>query len=236
MMMVGRKYGVDRVYNEALRRLRTISPTTLAEFDSFLHGIRSESCAVIFRAEDRVAIINMARSFDLPELLPFAFYICCTKANPAALAGVPSDGAESQEQLSASDLILCLQGMRSLSDLVKDILTASMNFKQSYGPCGKLYGCTNKFSTVLKAANSQDRFTPQGLLLPLEEQAALCPNCSLGVGNDYDSLRSTVWDSLEEIFQVQPRPASPMPEDCVFDGFLPGSVPALAPLSTTLLR
>lgn len=208
MMMLGRKYGIDHVYDEALRRLRTICPSTPAEFDAFIYVRADRERSITFEAEDRIAIINLARAFNLPELLPFAFYICSTYIGPSALTNGVHYGDGQHEQLSTRDLQLCLQGMEHLVGMVKSMTDTFLDFTPSLF-C-RNPGCYSLTQGLLRIANARGHLSPKGLLVPLSVVGGdkwqfhqLCSTCQNTLVDKHNEFRRTVWDSLAEIYNVE---------------------------------
>lgn len=208
MLMLGRKYGIDHVSDEALRRLRAICPSTPAEFDAFIYVRTDKARSVTFEAEDRIAIINLARAFNLPELLPFAFYICSTHIGPKALMNGIHYGEGQHEQLSTRDLRLCLQGMGHLVGMVKSMTDTFLDFAPS------LYcrnpGCYSIPQELLRSVNARGHLSLRGLLLPLSVVGAekwrfhqLCSTCQNTLLDKHNEFRRTVWDLLAEIYNVE---------------------------------
>lgn len=106
MFRMGTKYEVPHMRDEALRRLesRLLSPGELFE----IHNSSPYLDTVGFIGWP-ISVVNLARSFDLPRLLPGAFYLCTQLSLSTLVHGFPrADGG--LEKLSADDLIVCLEG------------------------------------------------------------------------------------------------------------------------------
>ena len=101
-------------------------PTTLQQWDkrypksctpsSLKPGgsLDSQSDTLSFAPIDTIAIINLARRFDLDDILPATFYICSMLPLEDIVAQVrygDSGGATDTEELSRDDLFRCLRGI-----------------------------------------------------------------------------------------------------------------------------
>lgn len=120
MLILATKYDVEHVRAEALRRLHLRCYTTLAEYDAAKSLHRSKQPTthhVSFYALDTIGLVNLARSFDLVELLPFA-YLHLLLGDPADLMERVDYGSGEFEELSPQDLRRCLHGLKMVTNMI----------------------------------------------------------------------------------------------------------------------
>ncbi|KAJ6543576.1 hypothetical protein DFH09DRAFT_1390775 [Mycena vulgaris] len=81
MLRLGKKYGIDELYEDAISRLEHDFPSTLLEYQE-LHGQTRSSFSVKLHIAPYPAlgfeVVNLARAYGLNQILPAALYICVT--------------------------------------------------------------------------------------------------------------------------------------------------------------
>lgn len=82
-----------------------------------------------------IAIVNLARAFDLPELLPVALYYCCQLSDNILVHGVTHRNG-TKDQLSPEDLVRCLGGRKTF--LYSNILLTNEIAGRTIG-CGDCF-------------------------------------------------------------------------------------------------
>ena len=105
--MLAMKYHVQYIADEAIGRLRMCFPSKLKYImDSPFGRANNEDIKdpVLLEPEDSIGVINLARTYHLPYLIPAAFYSCCQEDASTMLCGVVY-GAE-HVYLSQDDLRL----------------------------------------------------------------------------------------------------------------------------------
>ncbi|KAJ7471093.1 hypothetical protein FB451DRAFT_1037418 [Mycena latifolia] len=79
MLRLGKKYGIDELYEDAISRLEHDFPSTLQEYRE-LHGQTVGGVPVQTHIAPYPAlgfeVVNLARAYGLNHILPTAFYIC----------------------------------------------------------------------------------------------------------------------------------------------------------------
>ncbi|TCD68725.1 hypothetical protein EIP91_010009 [Steccherinum ochraceum] len=117
MLRLGTKYQIEVLRTDALRRLQNVFPSKLekfrnsytVEYDEELDGHSSESDtfftqAINMQTEDAITVVNLARMFDLPGLLPGAFY-CCSQLCRKTIMGGYLDEDKTLHKLSQEDAL-----------------------------------------------------------------------------------------------------------------------------------
>lgn len=107
-LKLAKKYQVDSLYQRIVSHLQKDWPTTLSDLDNIGDGDR----AAIFSNPMKAAeAIDLARSCDVPSILPMAFYVLTPRhVTPEALS-----------ILSSTDLVALMQG----KDAMRQWLTSS---------------------------------------------------------------------------------------------------------------
>lgn len=105
LFRMGSKYQVDHVRDEILSRLEQCFPTILDSWTPNL-CMGQKYPPLIIQPQDSIAVVNLARTHNLPNLLPPALYMCCQLTPRQLVHGVRYSEAGRLERLSKSDLIL----------------------------------------------------------------------------------------------------------------------------------
>ncbi|TCD63701.1 hypothetical protein EIP91_005106 [Steccherinum ochraceum] len=127
MLRLGSKYQVEHVRSEAIRRLKICFPDDLSLYATrhtryrTIEQIHVEAyclnAPISLIHEDCISVVNFARSFDLPTLLPTALYACAQLPVATLLQGYTgTDGAV--YKLSEPDILRCFRSQRLLRDLL----------------------------------------------------------------------------------------------------------------------
>lgn len=108
MLRLGSKYQISHIRNEAIRRLNICFPSTMAEYDRlYTNGAHPGFFPAIYNERQSIIILNLARSFQLQNLIPVALYNCCQLSCESLFRGVENESG-GLECLSPEDLRLCL--------------------------------------------------------------------------------------------------------------------------------
>ncbi|KAK7690491.1 hypothetical protein QCA50_005589 [Cerrena zonata] len=109
VLRLGRKYQVSHIAEEAVRRLEFVCPppgrNLMAYIWSRIDTYKGGGMAI--------SIVKLARAYDLPGLLPFAFYMCCQLSIDKLIYGVELEDG-SVDRLSLEDLARCLHGKEQI--------------------------------------------------------------------------------------------------------------------------
>ena len=106
ILKLGRKYQVDFMVEEAMRRLIAACPKN----NSRASALHAKTAIRDYEGGGmEISIINLARSFDLPMLLPHAFRRCRTQTSVENLIHGVDRGDGTFEHLSSEDLATCIK-------------------------------------------------------------------------------------------------------------------------------
>lgn len=222
----GSKYQIESIRQEALRRLRICFPPTLAAFhsDNTPDGVlthlpaSSTGCQerpIVIYESNTPAVVNLARKFDLPELLPAAFYVCATL--PVTILLSPRPGDRSDERLAPADLCLCFQ----VRDAMFEQCSRQLSFlfdngpQQRDGPCTNIVTCDRLREQALDLAygdsGQQALVHPRALVSWARwlDGLGFCPACNQAIMEEYHRRREEVWALLGKLVGVSPWPPNP---------------------------
>lgn len=132
MLRLSFKYKVDFISAEALRRLRCYGPHTL-----FAYGQKEAGNFKQVQAKEAIAIISLARAFNLPNLLPYVFVRICTSTHLFNLTKqVKIGGGDYREckELPKHGIELCLR-------IVDQLFTGSYKRSELYATFKSLSEC-----------------------------------------------------------------------------------------------
>lgn len=114
LFRLGSKYQVDHVRGEVLSRLERCFPTKLESWTPNLR-MATKYPPLTIEPQDSIAVVNLARTYDLPQLLPAALYMCCQLKPNQLVNGIYYAKTGHTEHLSKGDLTLILEGQVKLS-------------------------------------------------------------------------------------------------------------------------
>ncbi|KZP13431.1 hypothetical protein FIBSPDRAFT_797890 [Athelia psychrophila] len=202
-LRLGKKYEIELLYAEALKRLRYEFPSTLKDLDEYS---RHTMIKGDFRTSADVA--KLAREQSLLCVLPLALYQCCCYAgaifNP--VAGITRD-AGTTTMLSAGDFLACLLAGSSLSKTQVTSTLAWLNAPRStYPKCTSPAPCANIRKEVLYSI-----YFPSVNFLGhkcwsefkynhIDEVGEMCSSCNAVAEQLHNDGRAKFWEALPGIF------------------------------------
>jgi hypothetical protein len=198
-LRLGTKYQMEEFRTQAVKRLSYEFPATLEELDHMKTYSRIDECASY--ADEHFTVINLARSYNLPRVLPWAFAAACELLSVEEILR-QTDSA--QPYLLREDQQTCLVGWQKL--LRKQRVTTFSWLTAGNPGCSKM-SCKMARHTVLI-----DELLPSGNVVPFkpechplaeweeEWEKGLCASC-VTVGRDKHRCgRQKLWDALPSMF------------------------------------
>lgn len=187
ILRISTKYNLVRLRRKCISVLQTKFPSTLAECDALLSSGYKYVSSTIVRA------IPLARETNVPQILPWAFYIA-TNINAGALLDDPI--------LSWRDKALCLAGKDLLWQSQKT-KTHSFIFELLRAP-GCLYNCQPRLPQAMNWRRTEELRANPHPLQEYDDWEALkvCVRCLEAVQMQHQAGREKVWDELPKIFQL----------------------------------
>lgn len=231
MLRLGFKYQIDHIRNEAIHLLQQCFPEDLDDYitvhtSDLLRDNESSGCltniycnhASVYSAhEDCIAVVNLARIFDLDSLLPAAFYACAQLSDEVLFNGYKDSRGEVWK-LSSADLQRCMSGQRRLRSAV--IQSFQWLLEIPAEECKKAVVCKSFVQEDLVIswryfeAGDVDALLDNERLntdLPWQLENKYCKVCVKFAQTHYDSERLATWDALRVFFDL-PSPNEPEDE------------------------
>ncbi|PSR71219.1 hypothetical protein PHLCEN_2v12873 [Hermanssonia centrifuga] len=230
LMRIADKYLIDSIVVSIAKRVKMDWPVTLEQWDNTLACIRQpEKCdhSQAHLLHDPLAAIRFATKFDIPEILPAAFY---------HLATIDADGSLKQKDKYGLapprwKLLDPENQMRFIIGRERLYKVALTNVNKEFDKSGSsiqpflvLYKghsikCTEKmegqrwrvYEDFLKAGFSQ-RLDPLRLFQELRKSFTspdLCGACLELLGGNLQRQREDIWRRLPEFFDLQVPKSSP---------------------------
>lgn len=197
-LRLGRKYDIDVLRVEALRRVFYDVPTTLNEFDS---RYESNDKRMIIRSGSLwLDIVNLAREHDLQSVIPLALYLCCClldRPGGNILKGLRrEDGTDAL--LSTGDQLACYSSHRQLLRLQGTTAYAWLSAEGIQQSCQSPRVCSST-----RKLHVLHEFFPLACLQGLEKWSdfgAMCAHCVQVAQQGHSEGRKAFWDKLPEVF------------------------------------
>ncbi|KDR77471.1 hypothetical protein GALMADRAFT_245645 [Galerina marginata CBS 339.88] len=204
LLRLGKKYEIDHLVAEGLRRLRADHPTTLAGWEKITSVEIYQAMDMEGQFGDYADIINLAHEQSVHSILPAA-YLRCVLAGFDLKSFLPTTSildlcTEAREN--------CMVGRESI------IRAANGNFRlwrKRSGDLSPANGCTTLRPCMDKQAKAVEEFPlwkhdilTGALLAPLKqtELAGFCPKCAKAVRAKYNECREDLWKKLPEMFNL----------------------------------
>ncbi|KAG5643343.1 hypothetical protein DXG03_001063 [Asterophora parasitica] len=190
ILRVSTKYNIVALREKCIAVLRTKFPSTLADCDMLIQSRYKYAASTIVRA------IPLARESNVPEILPWAFYISTNIAHEALLEDTV---------LSWHDKALCLAGKHHLWEMQKTV-THRFHFDNVGGkpPTCQNPNCLPRLPQMMSWRRTEElRVSPH----PLEQftdwdSLKVCPRCVEYAQMLHEKGREKVWKGLPAMFQL----------------------------------
>lgn len=168
-------------------------------FGDFHYSIR-------MKVEDTFEVINLARTFNLPHLLPSAFYFIANMPLKVLMEGVR------KHKLSIEDLTVCLEGAEDLKQAEVCALKTLLLHQKS-PQCEKRRACRKAYSAAISKLITDTQIWQPGALRMntgwlREDLGGVCDACCQHICVAYQAEKQQIWDSLGKYFGVSPWPPS----------------------------
>ncbi|GLB43813.1 hypothetical protein LshimejAT787_1403250 [Lyophyllum shimeji] len=188
ILRISTKYNLIFLRKKCISILQTKFPSTLEGCDALLSSGYKYVSSTIVRA------IPLARENNVPEILPWAFYIS---------TNIDTDTLLDDPVLSWKDKTLCLAGKEQLWEMQKSLTHRfAFDFTKSH-KCQHL--CTSRLpcATMTWRQSEELRLSPH----PLHEYdewdtLKVCQHCLEQVQVQHRKGREEVWNSLPVIFRL----------------------------------
>ena len=216
---IAKKYAIKELVDVIVERLSECFPyRKMDDWDSELK-MESEIPPINIKKLDAIAVVNLARLLEAPQLLPLAFYTCVSQnAVHQIVAGC--EYPDGTVRLASADLQIYLKGYESLLEENKDILRIFAEFNKEKGlrpsSCISAPRCHVAFDKLLLSALDGVLFLWADPITPMDTwlngiyettpQSKPCRHCDRVLREAITICRQRVWDKLGDIFNVHPWP------------------------------
>jgi hypothetical protein len=203
---------VEDLREEAIEQLHHRYPKKISEWDETCRtdddSETSNTVLVSYSVDDDLAIANVARTMDLPDIHLAALYGCCLLPFDVLVNGRTLEDGTS-ERLSPSDLISCLQGKENLFFAARAHIRWHL-FAPETAPaaCRTPEPCAEKTSLMLKRYRTADPSRPNRMYDPLrpeddeiERQCAdlgICHDCIKFYLARHATMRQEIRSNLDK--------------------------------------
>lgn len=187
ILRISTKYDIVVLRDKCISRLRRIFPSSLSDCDILLSSKYSYNASSIVRA------IPLARETNIPEILPWAFYVSTT---------IPNDTLLNDTVLSWQDKALCLAGKEKLWEQQK-ALTHRFLFEFTRG-IGCQLPCQSRLPPLMSWRHMEDLRAVAHPLEPFDDWDSfkVCPKCIDHAKLQHRRGRDRVWEDLPCIFRL----------------------------------
>lgn len=193
---MGKKYDIEILRTEALKRLYHEFPTTLEGQDSVVPWTMVE------QPSSFIEIVSLARRNGLLSILPHSLYACCNSNDAASMgSGMTENGDGCNSVLSLEDRLACLIGYQTVG-----IAQATTTFSWAHANAIRYPHCT-KF-TACAAARMRfliHRFYPVPSIRGLSPWRddiveGMCQYCIAVAKVAHTEGRRKLWEQLPGLF------------------------------------
>ncbi|KDQ56548.1 hypothetical protein JAAARDRAFT_131676 [Jaapia argillacea MUCL 33604] len=203
LLRLGKKYGIDHLWEDAKSRLQTDFPHRLEEWDEMAGWV-----AISGSLSVQIDAIGLAWETGLLSILPAAFYSCCYEKDYLEVAFTGSrrpDG--SIARLSQEDQARFGKGRREL-------LRAQAKYSFSWLDPENLTNNPTGCVTVIGCRKVKDNlfrrlWSPVPDVWALEAwnvewEVDLCSHCTTSAKKSFINGQKQIWDELPAIFELPP--------------------------------
>ncbi len=209
LLRLSDKYKMTDVTQYAIVALKTLFPESYNAWLDQNHGTgRGMPAAMLSRA---VAAIQFARLFDIPSLLPTAFYRCACLGGAIVKGYTHPDGTV--EYLSTNDLVRCINGMQFLTAATTEYALLLRNYLPHPGKKCKKGGpggaCRALWQKEVKEKLSKDwhrvlgNHALRGVIETFPALSALCDDCKKATEALLEERRRKLWRDLPTMFDIK---------------------------------
>lgn len=187
VLRISTKYNIHLLRQKCITVLRTKFPSTLSGCDILLSSGYQYTPSAIVRA------IPLARETNVPEILPWAFYI----STHISMADLLNDSV-----LSWRDKALCLAGKERLWEVQKT-LTHPFRFEPVRAP-NCINACQLRPPQIADWREMEElRKTPHPLEIYSKwSSMKMCQKCLTQMESQHQAGREKVWKALPSIFEL----------------------------------
>lgn len=222
-LRLGNKYEIPELQRAAISRLRACFPDRLKDFrnaettaqcaetededeDMDEEDLKFNPPLIYMCLEEVIGVIDLARTHNLPSLLPAAFYLISCLPPEIVVKGGGQDRDGKRLLLSQGDIVKTLAGSKQLvqRELAAIPKMSRVVAKAARGKCVE----TCALSNVLQSTHADWGSLMGNLGESLYEDRlhpyldGVCPKCHARINAQWQHFRELTWSSLREIFSL----------------------------------
>ncbi|RPD58592.1 hypothetical protein L226DRAFT_511473 [Lentinus tigrinus ALCF2SS1-7] len=176
--------------------------------DSHVHRMDSHSAQRTAVLSQAIVAIRFARLFNIPSVLPAAFYHCACLGGAIARGYTHEDGAT--EYLPPDDLERCINGMQTLVAATADYVPRLLKYMPAHKTCKKGGACRRlwklEVTEKLTKAGRQGSTSSCDLFERFPALNGLCSNCKKKAedweASSFEGKQKKLWKDLPVTFGV----------------------------------
>lgn len=197
---LGRKYNIETLRVEALRRLFAAVPITLAHYDNLVSLSDPHLLQILVDGHKWTNILSVGREFGLQSVLPIALFRCCQHIQSL------SDGFthNALRGISSDDKLLCYSSIKRLSFTQASTTNTWLTAEDIYSSCRSPGTCKLARSHAMRVL-----FYPYGSLIGLAQWSEhssvltnMCELCKAVAQSAHRKGRQEFWDRLPDAFSL----------------------------------
>jgi len=195
MIMMGGKYGVDFLFQRAVKNLSAIFPTTLEKWDKQSQSLINSPISVA----DHVDLIYALTVARVTWILPTAIYACFAYRKPEEILASKFGNTPGMQ---TAFFLLLMNHVRICPRSVSFIASLPAEECSTKSACD---GLTKRFylETLTWTSNNALYFTSEELKKIKEQLVSqLCPKCSEKCTQARKDLRDAIWNDLPKIYGI----------------------------------
>jgi hypothetical protein len=204
ILRLSTKYCIQPVRQKCINTLASKIPTSFPIMKT-IFGARSAGYHESTEMQQippflRMRIINLARETNVPQLLPFVFYLCARLDSDLVFNGIGDD------VLSWEDKAICLLGREKLLQAQRSSTHEHfIDFKPLVGVCRRHTVCPSILPEIPRKM-WEHRVLLKVLTFEIYNPATIpfhaCTECLNGISYLQERARERVWNMLPEMFQL----------------------------------
>ncbi|KIM38500.1 hypothetical protein M413DRAFT_447727 [Hebeloma cylindrosporum] len=194
MIIMGGKYGVDFLFQRAVKNLSTIFPTTLDKWDQHSQSLVNSLISVA----EQVDLIHALTVARVTWILPAAVYGCFAYRKPEEILASKFGNAPSMQTafllLFVNHVRLCRRGVSFVASLPAQDCSAK----------NECDGLTRRFylDTLTWTSNDPLGFTSEESKKFKELVNQLCSKCSDKCSQAHKDSREAIWSDLPKVYGI----------------------------------
>lgn len=186
-LRLGSKYEIPRFRTEAVKRLLYEYPQNIHALDTIHHNKQIRRCSSY--ADEFFTTINLVRRYNVPEVLPWAFYACCLVLSKAEIK------RSTEPSLSIRDREICIKGRKHV--------LGQQALAWIYSACPSEKEIAQVCNAARRSVLKRDVHPLDCMALVAWDatwQRRLCQRCKVTAKASHNASRQIIWNKLPSFF------------------------------------